>query len=226
MLYLVATPIGNLKDITTRAREVLQSVDLILCEDTRTTGKLFNLLGLKPYPPLLSYHEHNEVKRIPEVIALLKEEKDIALVSDAGTPTLADPGYKLVRECVQLGIKVTPIPGPSSLISALIASGFPTDKFIYIGFLPKTTYKRSQLFTDLKRRFTGTKITVVAFESPRRLEKSLEDIKNSFGDISIALCQELTKLHEKITVNLVSVLLEKRKKSSKKGEITLVWEIK
>lgn len=222
MLYIVPTPLGNLKDITIRAKETLQTVDLILCEDTRTTAHLLELLELKPYPPLSSFHEHNEDSKTEYVVSLLKSGKNIALVSDAGTPTISDPGYRLVAACHSNNIPVTSLPGASSVTVALSASGFPTDKFLYVGFLPKSDKKKGELVNS------AGKATIVAFESPIRLKKTLEWLKNTYGDVQITICRELTKKFEQINKKPISehlLDLADRSKSTK-GELTLVFGVK
>lgn len=220
-LYLVATPIGNLKDMSPRAVTTLKSVDLVLSEDTRTVGKLFKLLDITSHPPFLSYEEHNELKRIPEVVAKLKQNLNIALVSEAGTPTISDPGYKLVRECVHQKIKVSSIPGPCAAISALIVSGFPTDKFLFVGFLPKKSGQRKKLLEGLKR--VNLSKTIIAYESPHRLVKSLKDIQEVLGNLEVCVCRELTKLHEEVIRAPIDEIIEKYQGKKVKGEVVLVF---
>lgn len=221
-LYLVATPIGNLKDITLRALEVLRSADLILCEDTRVTGKLLKHYNIKK--PLLSYQEHNELQRIPQIIKFLKDNKNIALVTDAGTPTLSDPGYKLVRECTKQKIKVEPVPGPSAILAGLTASGFPTDKFIFVGYPPHKPQKRRKFLSQLST-INYRPLSIVLFESPHRLLKTLQDMKEIFGDIEICVGRELTKLHEEIKREKISKFIEHFIRIKPKGEITIVFPI-
>jgi len=216
-LYLVSTPIGNLNDISLRAKETLAKTEIILAEDTRKTGKMLKKLGVS-HNQLVSYYEENEAKRIPEVINWLKQGKDITLVSNSGTPLISDPGYKLVREVINQGFKIIAIPGASALISALIISGLPIDRFTFFGFLPKKQGKKRELFKEL-----GTMKTIVFYESPNRIIKTLEIIKEIVGDVDLALCRELTKLHEKvIRGNISQVLLELNKEERIKGEITVV----
>ena len=235
ILYIIATPIGNLQDISFRAIKILYSVEIIVCEDTRHTGLLLkyirdnNLSSQKDFKPaLLSYYEQNELKRIPQILNVLKNGVNVALVSDAGTPTISDPGFKLVRECILLGIKVESIPGPSSVISALVVSGLPTDKFLFLGYLPKKQGKRKNLFSELFQCFkTFRQIhpTVIFFESPHRLLETLEDLKEVFGDIGIVICRELTKIHEEIRREKISESIKHFTKTSAKGEFVVLFKL-
>lgn len=228
ILYIVATPIGNLQDITLRAIKILQSVDVIACEDTRKTGILLqkiaseNLQGhaLEKKPCLVSYYEQNELQRIPEVIAAIKDGLNIALVSDAGTPTVSDPGFKLVRECIKEGIKVESIPGPSSVITALTVSGLPTDKFLFVGYPPKKTGHRKSFFENLGK--LPIKTTIIFFEGPHRLIRTLEGIMEAFGDVEIVICRELTKIYEEIRREKISKSLEHFTKTLPKGEFVIL----
>lgn len=229
-LYLVSTPIGNLKDITLRAMEVLQSVDIVLCEDTRRTGTLlkriqeFNNRQLTITNQLVSFHDHNEAERISQVLEWLRQGKNIALVSDAGMPLISDPGYKLVKRIRELEneqIRIEVIPGPSAVTAALVSSGFPPYPFLFLGYLPKKTAKRKQVLQELQK----DNLTIIAFESPYRLVAALKDIQETFGDIEIAICRELTKLHEEVLREKVGRLIEHFEKSRPKGEITIVWNV-
>lgn len=225
MLYLVATPIGNLEDITQRALNTLFSMEIILAEDTRKTLNLL-LHYQKPgqtIPKLISYFEENELKRIPEVISLLEKGTDIALVTNSGTPTISDPGFKIVRECWNEGIKIISIPGPSSPIVALACSGLPTDRFLFLGFTPSKQSQRIKLFNVVKEANQILPSTVIFFESPYRLTKSLADLQKTFGDINIVVCRELTKIHEEIIKDKISVFLEKYFQTPPKGEIIVLF---
>lgn len=230
-LYLVSTPIGNLEDITLRAKRVLSEVDIIACEDTRKTGSFLKKLDISTHnqvrpggrsdlPRLISYYEENELKRIPQIIQFLKESKNVALVSNAGTPTVSDPGFKLVRECIKDGIEVVPIPGASAILTALTSSGLPTDKFLFLGYLPKKQGKRKKILSSLP-----TKTTIIFFESPYRLLKSLKEIKDIFGDIEIVICRELTKVHEEIRREKISQSIAHFGKVKPIGEFTLLFRI-
>jgi len=220
ILYLVSTPIGNLKDITLRAKEVLASVDVVACEDTRKTGLLLQKLEIQIKPKLFSYYEENEAVRIPQIIQLLKTGKNIALVSNAGTPTLSDPGFKLVRECIAQDIKIESIPGPSAILTALVVSGLPTDKFLFLGFLPKKQGKRKKIFTSLPE-----KTTIIFFESPYRLLKTLNELKEFLGDIEIIVCRELTKMHQEVRREKISQSIAHFAKTKPKGELTLLFRL-
>lgn len=228
-LYIVATPIGNLQDITLRAMEILCSVDFLLCEDVRTTSNLLNFVAKKinkeKKPRLIPLYEKNELKATNDVILALKNNSNIAIVSDAGTPTISDPGFKLVRECIKEGIKVISIPGPTSLISALVSSGLPTDKFLFIGFLPKKQGHRKTLFENIKKSIKLINSTVIIFESPHRLITTLEEIKEEFGDIEIVVARELTKIHEEVRKDLISNQIKHYMKQVK-GEIVLLFNLK
>lgn len=223
MLYIVATPIGNLQDITLRAIKILQSVDAIACEDTRKTGILLSkiLTAETPKPRLISYYEQNELQKIPEVINALKNGLNIALVSDAGTPTISDPGYKLVRECIKEGIKIESLPGASSVLTALTASGLPTDKFLFIGYPPKKPGHRNTLFEKLTK--LPIKTTIILLEGPHHIIRTLEEMKKVFGDINIVVCRELTKIYEEIRREKISKSLEHFSEITPKGEFTILF---
>lgn len=219
-LYIVSTPIGNLQDITLRVIETLKSVDYILCEDTRVTGKLLTsfLIGKR----MVAFNEFNEDKKATEVLSDLEGGQSIALVSDAGTPLVSDPGYKLVRDAIAKGVKVVSIPGPSAVITALTVSGLAPDRFLYLGYLPKKDGKRKTLLSDVKTLRETFKTTVIFYESPFRVLKTLEDIQDVFGDIEIVICRELTKMHEEIRREKVSVSIEHFAKNPPKGEFTIL----
>lgn len=225
ILYIVATPIGNLQDVTLRAIDVLQKIEYIACEDTRRTGNLLRLLPFAKIPNamLISYYEENEQKRIPGIINILKNGKDIALVSDAGTPTISDPGFKLVRECIKEGIRVESIPGPSSVTSSLVVSGLPTDKFFFLGYLPRKPGHRQKLLKNVKEVLSIIKTTVIIFEAPHRLSQALQEIQNVFGDIELVLTRELTKIHEEIIRARVSELISKYQNTVPKGEFVILF---
>jgi 16S rRNA (cytidine1402-2'-O)-methyltransferase len=219
-LYVVGTPIGNLKDITFRAIEVLQSVNFIACEDTRRTSILLNHYKIEG-KKLLSYYEPKESVQVPKIIKLLEKE-DVALVTDAGTPSISDPGYKLIRACIEKGIPVEVIPGPSAVITALVGSGLPTDRFTFVGFLPK---KGLNNFLEELKAYKDS--TIIAFESPNRVLKSLEAIKETYGDnTTVCVARELTKLHEEyIRGRVVEVLEELSKRGEIKGEVVILWRM-
>jgi len=218
MLYLVATPIGNLKDITFRALETLKAVDLILAEDTRRTGQL--LSHYKISKPLESFHEHNEEAKMPQILEKLRKGETIALVTDAGTPTISDPGFKLVRECAKEGVKVEPIPGPSAILTALVASGLPTDSFLFLGYLPKKAGKQNEIFNFLEQVWSNRETSVVLFESPYRVKKTLAALAQKFPERKIVLARELTKTHEEFIRGKLNELA--KKDFITKGEFTIL----
>lgn len=230
-LYIVATPIGNMQDITTRAIKTLTSVDVIACEDTRRTGLLlqkimaFNGTNNPIKPHLISYYEQNELQRIPEIINALKNGLNVALVSDAGTPLISDPGFKLVRQCIMEGIKVECIPGPSSVISALVSSGLPTDKFLFLGYPPKKAGHRKKFLTNVASMIRIIKATIIMFEAPHKLVKTLMEIREIFGDIEIVICRELTKIHEEIRREKISNLLDHFNNLPPKGEFVILFNL-
>ena len=199
-LYLVATPIGNLADITHRALQTLKDVDLIACEDTRHTNKLLHHYGITT--KTISYHEHNEQQRATELIEKLKVGSDIAVVSDAGTPSISDPGFRLVRAAIENDIAVVPIPGPSALISALIAAGLPTDEFFFAGFLPSRPNARRTRLSELQ----SVPGTLIFYEAPHRLAAALKDALEVLGEREAVVARELTKLHEEIRRGRLSEL--------------------
>lgn len=219
-LYIVATPIGNIEDITLRALNILKSVDLILCEDTRHSGQLLNHYQIKK--PLLSFHEHNEISRLPEIIRRLTSGENIALISDAGTPLISDPGFKLVRTARQENIAVISIPGPSAVISALSVSGLPTDKFFFVGYLPKTSGKRETLLKNLVEIQKLTPTSFIFYESPFRIEKLLVDLVRYFPNGQVSVQREITKLHEEIQTESVSEVYKIISGKTHKGEFTVV----
>ncbi len=220
-LYIVSTPIGNLGDITLRAIETLKSVDYVLCEDTRVSGKLLKHCGIENR--LVSFNDFNEDGKRLEVIVDLMAGKSVALISDAGTPLISDPGYKLVREAVAKAIKIESIPGPSAVITALTVSGLPPDKFLFLGYLPKKDGKRKEILTRTKESVQKIKATVIIYESPYRLLKTLTDIKEVFGDIEVVVCRELTKMHEEVRREKVSQSIDHFSKSVPKGEVAILF---
>ena len=216
-LYIVATPIGNLEDITFRAVRVLGEVDLIACEDTRQTRKLLDRYSIAR--PLVSYHEHNEQARSADLLRELESGKNIALVSDAGTPLIADPGYRLVEQARELGISVCPIPGASALVTALSASGLPTDSFTFHGFLPAKKGQRRRVLEGLR----ASQATLVFYEAPHRILETLEDIQEILGPRPVVLAREVTKLHEEFLRGPAAEIREAlEKRPSVKGEITVM----
>lgn len=229
-LFIVATPIGNLQDITSRALDVLSSVDFIACEDTRVTSilikKHFSGHEQEVLSKLFPFYERNENDKMIQVINMLKNDKNVALVSDAGTPTISDPGFKLVRECKALGINVVSIPGPSALLSALVSSGLPTDKFTFLGFPPLKQGHRLNLFKNLKESNKFIESTIIFYESPYKILKTLQDLKEVFGDIKISVARELTKIHETLEHKSVQEFIDKYSKNRPKGELTVLFNLK
>jgi 16S rRNA (cytidine1402-2'-O)-methyltransferase len=212
-LFVVATPIGNLSDISERAIDVLQKVQLIACEDTRHTIKLLNHFRIQK--PLTSYHEFNEEKKTRELADQLAGDTSIALVSDAGMPGISDPGYRLVRLCRTRGIDVVPIPGPNAALTALAASGLPSDEFLFAGFLPPKRIARQHRLTSLQ----NIRSTLIFYEAPHRIEATLEDIQEVLGDREISIAREITKIHEEF---LFGRLSELRPKVKPLGEFVIV----
>ncbi|MBD2300170.1 16S rRNA (cytidine(1402)-2'-O)-methyltransferase [Nostoc sp. FACHB-87] len=216
-LYVVGTPIGNLEDITFRAVRILQTVDLIAAEDTRHTGKLLQHFQVKT--PQISYHEHNRNSRIPEILEHLNHGKAIALVSDAGMPGISDPGYELIKACIDAGIKVVPIPGASAAITALSAAGLPTDKFAFEGFLPPKAQQRREYLETLQTESR----TLIFYESPHRLTDTLQDLAAAFGDErQIVLARELTKLYEEFWRGTIADAIAHYQQREPQGEYTLL----
>ena len=217
-LYIVATPIGNLGDISNRAKEVLSFVDVVAAEDTRVTKKLFTLLGISVQKKFITYEDHSEQARFQEIIDLINEGMKVALVSDAGSPLISDPGYKLVRECRKQGIKITTIPGASAVICALQLSGLPTNRFMFAGFIPNKDKARLDLFMELKNINT----TLVLYETAIRLLKTLDVIEKVMPNREVAIVREITKLYEECIFGNISDVKEKIKENPIKGEIVLV----
>lgn len=215
-LYLVATPIGNLEDITLRALRTLKEADAIACEDTRQTLKLLSHFDIRKR--LIGYHEHNEVTRAPEIVIELEQGAKIALVSDAGTPAISDPGERLVALCLRHGIRVVPLPGASALATALSGAGMPVDEFTFTGFLPsRPTERRKKL-----RALAGEPRAIVAYEAPHRLLDTLEDALEILGNRPAVIARELTKIHEQFLRGHLEGLAAAARKSAPRGEITLL----
>lgn len=213
-LYIIATPIGNLEDFSLRGLRILKEVDLILCEDTRTTKKL--LAHYQISQPTISYHQHSRLTKIKYILEQLKQDKDLALVSEAGTPGISDPGTKLINYLVDYlpNLKIIPIPGPSALIAALSISGLPSNKFIFLGF-PPTKKKRKKFFQEVAR----AKYTVVFYESPHRIIRTLEELN---PELEIVVCRELTKKFETIYRGTIEEVIEQIKKGQTKGEFVVI----
>ena len=215
-LYLVSTPIGNLEDITLRALRTLREADEIACEDTRHTQKLLSHYHIRK--PLTSYHEHNEAVRSAELLARLERGVSIALVSDAGMPLVSDPGYSLVKLCVEKSIPVIPIPGPSALVAALAASGLPTDEFLFVGFLPARSSERCRALERLRHE----KRTIILYEAPHRIGASMAAARDILGDRRACLAREVTKVHEEFRRGRLSELAASLAEHGARGEMTLL----
>lgn len=215
-LYLVATPIGNLEDITLRALRVLKEADLIACEDTRQTQKLLQHYGITK--EMVSYHEHNELTRAPELVIQLEEGAQVALVSDAGTPVVSDPGHRLVTQCLRHHIPVVPIPGPSAFVAALAASGLPTEEFLFVGFLPSRMGARRKKLDALKSEPRA----LVLYEAPHRLAETLADAADILGARHAVVAREVTKIHEEFLRGSLANLRDAARQRAPRGEITLL----
>lgn len=215
ILNVVSTPIGNLEDISRRAITTLTNSDIIVAEDTRHTKKLLNHYNISAF--IISYFEHNKHQQIPKILNFLKEGKNISLVSDAGTPGISDPAYRLVRQAINENIKIQSVPGASSVLAALIPSGLPTDRFIFEGFLPPKK-GRKRILDDLSK-FDGT---VIFFENPKRLHRTLNDILVSFGERPCVLARELTKIHEEFLRDNISNMIANIDNISLKGEMVVL----
>ncbi len=218
VLYLVSTPIGNLEDITLRAIRILKEVDIIAAEDTRQTIKLLNHFEISK--PLTSFFRHNEDKKGEYIVSLLKEGKNIALVSDAGTPAISDPGEELVKMAIEENVTVVPVPGPVAATSALIVSGLTTGRFSFEGFLPMNKKNRKDRLSDLERE----QRTMIFYEAPHKLKSTLKDMREYFGNRNIALAREMTKIHEEIIRCTLDEAIEKYDEEPPKGEFVVVVE--
>ncbi len=216
ILYICGTPIGNLEDITLRAISILKEVNLIAAEDTRHTKKLLNHYQINN--KVTSYYEYNKFKKAPYLVEILKNGQNIALVSDAGTPGISDPGYVLINLAIKNNIKIIPIPGVSALITALVVSGLATDKFIFDGFLPRKIKERKKYFISIENE----ERTIIFYEAPHRLKKTLKDMSEALGDREIVIARELTKRYEEIIRGKISQVLSKINSKEIKGEITLI----
>ena len=215
ILYIVATPIGNLQDITYRAVEILKNVSFIATEDTRHSRKLLSHFNINK--SLISYFEHNELKRIPQIIKKINKGVDCALITDAGTPGISDPAYKLIRRAIDENIKVESIPGPNAVITSLTASGLPTDRFLFEGFLPNKKNRKSRL-----ERLKKEDATLIFFENPNRLQRTLNDIHRCLGDRPAVIAREMTKIHEEYVRGTVSQLISYTEKNKLKGECVIL----
>ena len=215
VLYIVSTPIGNLEDITLRALRILKEISLIAAEDTRLTRKLLTHYNIST--STVSYYEHNKFARIPKIIDHLNTGKDVAVVTDAGTPGISDPAYKLIRAAIEIGSRIEAIPGPSASITALTASGLPTDRFIFEGFLPRKKGRKAKL-----TRLSAIEATVIFYESPKRIVRTLKDILEFMGDRPAVIGRELTKLHEEMIRGNVSKLLSHFTEKTPRGEFVIM----
>jgi 16S rRNA (cytidine1402-2'-O)-methyltransferase len=215
-LYLVGTPIGNLEDITLRALRILKEVDQIACEDTRHTQKLLNHYEIRK--PLISYHEHNEMTRAPELLIALEQGAKIALVSDAGMPLVSDPGHRLVTLCLRHHVPVVPVPGPSAVLASLAASGLPNEEFLFVGFLPARTGERRRALERLRIEDR----TIILYEAPHRITECVADAREVLGNRNACIAREVTKLHEEFRRGKLSELFASLEDRPAKGEITLL----
>jgi len=217
VLYVVATPIGNLADLTERARSILSQVDLIACEDTRTTGSMLTRIGIRR--DLVAYHDHNETEAAERLTELLASGKSIALVSDAGTPAISDPGFRLVRACRRRTLPVVPVPGPCALAAVLSASGLPTNGFLFVGFLPSKTSAR----TAFLEKYRDFDYTLALYESCHRIDKFIDEIVATLGPTRvICVAKEVTKLHESFLIGNAGDVRDRLAKTSLKGEFVLL----
>jgi len=217
ILYLVSTPIGNLEDITFRALRILREVDLIAAEDTRKTKILLNQYEIST--PTISFYSYNQAKKTPELLDFLSQGKSLALVTDAGTPGISDPAYYLVTRAIQAGVTIVPAPGPAAFIAGLIASGLPTHRFVFEGFLPVKKGRKTRLM-----QLAQEERTIVLYESPHRIQRTLEDILKYFGDRQIVIARELTKLFEEFIRGNLSQVVEQLSEKKLRGEIVLIIE--
>jgi len=216
-LYVVATPIGNLEDITARALRVLSEVALIAAEDTRRTAHLLTRYGITT--PMTSLHEHNELRKTAPLIARLQSGESVAVVSDAGTPLISDPGEKLIRAAIEAGIRIEPVPGPSAIIAALAASGYSTQPFMFLGFPPARSKDRDQWMS----RLTELDVTTVFFEAPHRIRRTLQEILEKIGDVSVVVARELTKIHESLVRGPISEVIGDA--GLETGELTVIIDL-
>ena len=214
-LYIVATPIGNLQDITYRAVEILKNATFIAAEDTRKSKILLSHFNIKK--PLISYFEHNELKRIPQILKRINAGENCALITDAGTPAISDPAYKLIRNAINQNIMIESVPGPSAVLTALTASGLPTDRFIFEGFLPPRKNRKSRL-----ERLKDEVATIIFFENPKRLHRTLNDIHKYIGDRPAVIAREMTKIYEEYLRGTVSQLISYTEKNTMKGECVVL----
>ena len=214
-LYLVSTPIGNLEDITFRAINILKSVDLIAAEDTRRSKILLSKYGINT--KMISYFEHNKFQRLQQIKEILKNNKDIALITDAGTPAVSDPAYKLVRKAIEIGCKVESIPGASAVLTALVSSGLPTDRFLFEGFLPPKKGRKKRI-----ENFKNIEATIIIYENNNRLKRTVNQLLEVLGDRPAVLCRELTKVYEEIVRGTLSSLKDILENKTFKGECVLL----
>ncbi len=220
MLYLIATPIGNSRDMGARALELLSDLDVLLCEDTRRTGMLLTVLGVEKKPRLESFYDQVEREKIPLVMGWLEVGQKVGLVTDGGTPLISDPGWLLVKECRKKKVPVTAIPGPSALINAIVLSGLPISRFSFLGFLPKKVGDRKKIL----RKYLGVLGAKVVYESPNRLKRLLEELRDVFGsDVEVAVCREMTKKFEEVIKGDVVEVLKDVSKRKIRGEVVVVF---
>ncbi|MBI2595632.1 16S rRNA (cytidine(1402)-2'-O)-methyltransferase [Candidatus Daviesbacteria bacterium] len=223
MLTIIPTPIGNLKDITLRALEALRSCDGIICEDTRRTSVLLNHYEIKQ--PMMVLNDFNEEKTAPMLLEKLKQGQNFALVSDAGTPLISDPGYKLVKNCLEENITVDSLPGPTSVITALTLSGLPPDKFLFLGYLPQKQGKRKSMLEKIMQSNKILQTTYIIFVAPFKLTRTLGDMLEVFGDVEITLARELSKIHQAVEKQKLSFWMNKLSSQRPKGEIILLFTL-